>query len=570
MRWHSPQRSQPTQQPQNPKQQNNSHRRKLAAAALVSAAGAAAGAVAWWYCEGERRRREGEEAQRSAMLDTLASIIEGDRPLHAGSGGLAGGGGGGGGADPAAAAGADPAAAASAFAAAAGHAGDASAGDPLDASLARHFESIQSLSDRQALESLLPRLRGVLSAATDIEPLKERIRAMSAAEQQQQQQQQQDEQEGQEGAEANGGTTAAAANGRAATSAAAAAEAKLAAWRQLACLCFTRAAGACWLVPLLDLLVRMKLHVVARHMYLESKLPGLAAAAGAGNGAPALNGGSPFGAAASTATTRTHLPPRLSDRAKEEFFRSDYFVEVGAVGLLRKLSAAVEAALAGVDLAAEVTAADVERLMVAVHARFEASFERCEDLWHGYLLPPGLQPVARAAAAANGGRGGGAGDANANLDPIHPASAHPPPVLSPVEAAMVDELNAELRDVLSDYRFVEALRAAVRHTSRASGAYIAARAFGSGGSAAAMNVAVETTTTPGGGAGEDAVAAAAQQQAAASQPPAQRPLAFVVPVVAKSSQLLFDEAHRCTRGISSLQAVLSLCASVFSFGPHIA
>jgi hypothetical protein len=78
-----------------------------------------------------------------------------------------------------------------------------------------HFDSIQALSERQALEDLLPRLREVLTAATDYEPLRERLRApgLSAGD-------------------------------------------KRALWGQLAGQAFTRAMGAVWLVPLLDLLVR--------------------------------------------------------------------------------------------------------------------------------------------------------------------------------------------------------------------------------------------------------------------------------------------------------------------------
>ncbi len=46
--------------------------------------------------------------------------------------------------------------------------------------------------------------------------------------------------------------------------------------------------------------------------------------------------------------------------------------------------------------------------------------------------------------------------------------------MSPIEAAMVDELNGELRDATADYRFLEALRAAVRHTSRITGRQMSA------------------------------------------------------------------------------------------------
>jgi len=48
-----------------------------------------------------------------------------------------------------------------------------------------------------------------------------------------------------------------------------------------------------------------------------------------------------------------------------------------------------------------------------------------------------------------------------------------------------------------------------------------------------------------------------------------KPFPYVVPIVAKSCQVLLDETDRCTKGISSLREVQALCASVFTFGPHI-
>lgn len=77
-----------------------------------------------------------------------------------------------------------------------------------------HFDSIQALSERQALEDLLPRLRSALYASTDYEPLRERLRGPGLAPAD-----------------------------------------KRALWGQLASLAFARAMGGVWLVPLLDLLV---------------------------------------------------------------------------------------------------------------------------------------------------------------------------------------------------------------------------------------------------------------------------------------------------------------------------
>ncbi|KAF6264722.1 Peroxin-3 [Scenedesmus sp. NREL 46B-D3] len=354
----------------------------------------------------------------------------------------------------------------------------------LDDSLAQHFTSIQELSDRQALEELLPRLQQVVGQATDYEPLRDQLRSPAAA-----------------------GLSS---------------EEKLALWRSLACHSFCRALGSVWLVPLMDLLVRLKLHIVGRHMYLESKLPQLQPQ-GATPGGPhpalggALRAANPYG--------RLALPPCLSDRAKEEFFRCDYFTGVGAGGLLHKLHCAVERSLAGVDFGGSMSQQDVESLVVTMHAAFEESFVRAEDLWAAYLVPPGPAPVSV--------RTGSGVEA----------------LLSPVEAAMVDELNAELRDTLSDYRFVEALRAAVRHTSKSMGAYISSK-MGGGGALNNSEQQQQQQQQPGGAA-------------------VVRPFPYVVPIVAKSGNLLFDEAGRCTKGISQLRAVQALCASVFTFGPHI-
>ena len=146
--------------------------------------------------------------------------------------------------------------------------------------------------------------------------------------------------------------------------------------------------------------------------------------------------------------------------------------------------------------------------------------------------------------------------------------------MSPTEAVMVDELNNELREVAGDYRFLEALRAEVRHTSRVMGSYIASKMaqHGGGGGGGGAHAA---HCGGGGGGGDDGGAqlesrglrewresresgaeeAAAgdggepEQQPQQQQllPPAPKPFPFVVPIVAKSSVLLFDEANRCTR-----------------------
>jgi hypothetical protein len=55
---------------------------------------------------------------------------------------------------------------------------------------------------------------------------------------------------------------------------------------------------------------------------------------------------------------------------------------------------------------------DVESLVVTMHAIFEDSFMRGEDLWADYLVPPGPAPISVRTSEWTfflGGRGGGGG-----------------------------------------------------------------------------------------------------------------------------------------------------------------
>jgi hypothetical protein len=58
--------------------------------------------------------------------------------------------------------------------------------------------------------------------------------------------------------------------------------------------------------------VRLKLHIVARHMYLEVQLPGLTPRPGGAAGFGGWRGGLGGGG-----LMRGAMPPRLSDKAKE-------------------------------------------------------------------------------------------------------------------------------------------------------------------------------------------------------------------------------------------------------------
>lgn len=85
-------------------------------------------------------------------------------------------------------------------------------------------------------------------------------------------------------------------------------------------------------------------------------------------------------------------------------------------------------------------------------------------------------------------------------------------------------------------RFVEAMRAAVRHTSKGMGAYISSK-MGSGPPAAPSQQQQQGQASPFGG----------PLSAAAAAGGPQRPFPYVVPIVAKSGQLLFEETGRASK-----------------------
>lgn len=381
----------------------------------------------------------------------------------------------------------------------------------LEDTLEQHFVTIQTLSDKQALEDLLPRLKARLFELTDFEHIKRAIKSLSSLPH--------DAPTAPQDIEAQ----------------------KLFHWQQLARLSLCRTVSACWLIPLLDLLVRMKLHLVGRHMYLESKLPGLRS--------QGLN-------------HQRGLPPRLTERAQEEFYNSDYFIEAGAQGVVHKVMEATGRVLAGVDFTACVTPRDIEALISAMHVHFESSFEICGDSWDHFLLPPGQQPV---------------GVVTGNGTQL---------VMSPSEAAMVDALNQELRDVIGNYRFVEALRSAVRFTSRVTGNYITAKFAhkpsltrsrchtpGEGDSRRERAMTRGTSSsgpTNSSGDSTDVKHAGSTEVEGASPPEYEpKPFAYVVPLIAKATHPLVTEPSEATRGISSLAPVGALCAFVFTCGPHL-
>ncbi len=156
--------------------------------------------------------------------------------------------------------------------------------------------------------------------------------------------------------------------------------------RLLARMCFSRALGACWIIPCMDLLVRVKLNIIGpcerliawvelqfvvdkihprtrvtgKHLFLQEKLGKL------------KHSGSQAVAVASGGM----LPPRLSAAAVEAFLDCRWFVEGGCEWVLEKVAEGVDVVLRGVSLDAEATPAELFKIMASMLSEAEAAMAR--------------------------------------------------------------------------------------------------------------------------------------------------------------------------------------------------
>ncbi len=303
---------------------------------------------------------------------------------------------------------------------------------------------------------------------------------------------------------------------------------KLAAWEELKVAAFVRAAGAAWLLPLLDLFVRVQLNILGRHLYLESAVegrwgPGLLralmgrAAMRASQHAPACSGARIKAAVDATgvlsrACACTHaeaLHPshslhhnptnptapdphptalsraqicsgmqrptgllKLSAPSQERFLSyAEFLAQQGAAELLGVMRTAAEARLAGVALQDALTAEQVQQLLAGICADFAAR--------------------AAAAEAAPGGDAGSGGDAGrrwARFLLPSPAEVHTS--LAPrapdnravllgadallVDAGIVEQLVAEAESVAAGDEFGAALAAGSEAALAAASAQLTA------------------------------------------------------------------------------------------------
>ncbi|KAG2425809.1 hypothetical protein HXX76_013434 [Chlamydomonas incerta] len=325
--------------------------------------------------------------------------------------------------------------------------GDECGSPDLDESLDSHFNYIQKVSAPQELTTLLPRVQETLFRLTDVTLVK----------QLQLQQQQQPV--------AAGGAAGAASS----------AQQQL---RLLARLCFGRTVAAVFLLPLMDLGVRTKLNVIGRHLFLQEKFSKLRQPA-----APAA---------------RMRLPPRLTAAAVEAFLSCEQLAGAGTAWLVEQAMAAAELVLDGTALDAQVTPEELAALVQDMASRLgqavtaAAATSATGSAWVEVLVGPGgaapAPPAVDAAAAA--------GSAEAYRRAL-------------ASAAMVEELTTELRRVLCNYRFGEALHAAVGQCLSTCAAHIHATFISQ--AAAAVAVAQPARPQPAPAAGSAPAPAAAPE-----------------------------------------------------------
>lgn len=279
-----------------------------------------------------------------------------------------------------------------------------------EAHLQHHFDNIQDIADSTTLPSLLPALSRALAQAADVDGPLERLRQAK-----------------------EGRLRLAPAD-------------KLAAWEELKVAAFVRAAGAAWLLPLLDLFVRVQLNILGRHLYLES------AVAGSGMQRPAGL-------------------PKLSAPSQERFLSyAEFLAQQGAAELLAVMQSAAEAHLAGVALQEALTAEQVQQLLAGICADF-------------------AERVAAAGAVPQGGAGSGSGPSRGWARFLLPPEAEVHASLAPrapdnravllgadallVDARIVEQLVAEAEAVAAGNEFGAALAAGSAAALAAAAAQLA-------------------------------------------------------------------------------------------------
>ncbi|KAK9811692.1 hypothetical protein WJX72_008483 [[Myrmecia] bisecta] len=206
----------------------------------------------------------------------------------------------------------------------------------VDRDLQHHFHNIQRVMDSTTLPGMLGEMEAHLNRKADADHLLQRLR------------------EGRDGI------------GFAATAAG-----QLATWEELKIMSFTRTLSATWLVPLVDLLLRVQLNMLGRHIFLENNLIEARPAAEAWP----LQSGSP-----------AHQHMRVSNRAQQMFLEYAHFIpERGTDLVVAHMRQAVLKVIGSADLKQRMDASQVMQSFSDVYTEFEASMSVLG--WAAMLFP---------------------------------------------------------------------------------------------------------------------------------------------------------------------------------------
>ncbi|KAK9861702.1 hypothetical protein WJX84_011452 [Apatococcus fuscideae] len=267
--------------------------------------------------------------------------------------------------------------------------------EPLDSGLQRHFDSIQSISDSTTLPQALRDLQRHVARLTGVHQLLDLLR------------------EGKKG------------HGLAATP-----SGKLETWQQLKLAAFTNAAASAWLLALLDMLLRVQLNILGRHLFLASHLCSNTEMLAEDQGAetPGL---------------------QVSRRAQTMFLDyAHYLPERGSAAIVDIAAAAARKFLVPIDLTDRLGPSNTLGVLSRIHAEMEAQAGKQD--WATFMLPSKAEEKQYA-------------DAYPPAEPDYTA-LQPAALLARDEEIVGDMLN-EVREVIGTAKFHAALRASVQEVA---------------------------------------------------------------------------------------------------------
>lgn len=164
--------------------------------------------------------------------------------------------------------------------------------------MAQHFRSIQKIADSTTVPSLVPHLRSRLYELDDIRRITESLNDSSLPR-----------------------------------------EDRQVLFSDLARAGFARALAVAWLLPLLQLFIKVQLNVLGRHLFFETNEPGPASPAGGSEGGGEESRGALAGEsrASSTQSLGRLLPAKLTLRCQQKFLSfAEYLAQCGVEAVARE------------------------------------------------------------------------------------------------------------------------------------------------------------------------------------------------------------------------------------------